>query len=110
MKKSSEKKKVTLEHISKSIDYLAIASKTEFDRVNTKLDQMVTKYDFNEFKKQIETTLFNIDGKLHTVDQRLDVIEKALGPLVYASAGMQRIMREYGTRIDRLEHKVGIKK
>jgi predicted nuclease with TOPRIM domain len=96
-------KKATFASIEKSIDGLAVIAKKGFDETNEKLDDLV------EFKKNAELTLYNMDRKLHTVDQRLDAIEKTLGPLVHVSGFMQKEIRNLNVRISRLEHKAGIK-
>ncbi|HCB35216.1 MAG: hypothetical protein A2W52_03695 [Candidatus Taylorbacteria bacterium RIFCSPHIGHO2_02_49_25] len=86
-----------------TVDSLARSTKEGFDRMDAFHNEMT------EFAHKTSLTLFNIDGKLQTVDQRLDAIEKTLGPLVQVSSFMQKEIRELNTRVTRLEHNAGIK-
>ncbi|HEY4516057.1 MAG TPA: hypothetical protein VJH67_02625 [Candidatus Paceibacterota bacterium] len=92
----------SINDVSDTVDSLAISAKNGFDN-------MVSKTEFGDFKDEINTTLFNIDNKLRTVDQRLEAIEKILGPLMRVSSLMQNEIRNLNSRVARLEHKAGIK-
>lgn len=128
MKKKLKKEKITLETIAKSlgtlatkidleksIDSLAMITKRGFDNTVSKeafgefKEEMTDfKIDITEFAQKTSLTLLNIDAKLQTVDQRLDAIEKTLGPLVHVSNAVQRELREHNERIARIEHKIGL--
>ncbi|OHA18371.1 MAG: hypothetical protein A2836_03235 [Candidatus Taylorbacteria bacterium RIFCSPHIGHO2_01_FULL_45_63] len=123
MKKVS--KKVTLASISKSIEQLATKNDLEklgvitahgFDTTvaETKFTEFKDEFtefkdDMTEFAQKTALTLFNMDSKLQTVDQRLDAIEKTLGPLVQVSSVMQKEIRDLNSRVTKLEHHAGIK-
>ncbi len=114
MKKKTDKK-VTLNTVDKKIDTLittvdnlAIATKRGFDNTVSKEEFGEFKDEMTEFKQKTELTLFNIDSKMQTVDQRLDGIEKTLGPLVHVSNALQNELREHAHRLSIIEHKVGL--
>ena len=77
------------------IENLAVSTKNGFDEVNTKLDD--SKKEFTEFKKDAELSLYNVDRKLQTVDDRLEAIERSLGPLVQIPLFMQKEIRNQST-------------
>lgn len=136
MRKKTETEKITLATIAKKLDSVATKTdlstiSKSIDDLTTTVDNLaiatnrgfenaISKKEFGEFKeemtdfkeemtdfaKKTNLTLFNIDGKLQTVDQRLDAIEKTLGPLVHVSNAVQRELREHSERIARIEHKL----
>ena len=119
MVKKGKKQKVTLVTVSKKIDDLAVSTaksiedlaiitKKGFDNTVSKEEFTEFKTEMTEFKKGTETTLFNLDGHAKKTNERLDAIEKAMGPLVQVSGFMQKEIRELNMRVNRLEHKVGI--
>ncbi len=96
MKQKRKKEKATLSSISKSIEKLATKDDLEksieklavitahgFETTVVKTEFTEFKNDMTEFAQKTAVTLFNMDSELQTVDQRLDSIEKTLGPLVY---------------------------
>lgn len=103
MKKKVGKKEYSAKEIIDSIDSLARMTKKGFDDMYEFINEMT------DFKNEAGMTLFNIDSKLRTVDQRLDAIEKILGPLMKTTFVMGNEIRGLNTRVERLEHKVGIK-
>lgn len=90
--------------LSDTVDSLARSTKEGFDKADAFQDEMT------EFAKKTPLTLFNMDSKLQTVDQRLDAIEKTLGPLVQVSSALQRELREHERRLSLIERKVGLVK
>lgn len=101
--------------LDKAIENLAIITNNGFANTVSKEDFSEFKEEMTEFKEEMTEfkhktglTLFNIDSKLQTVDQRLDAIEKTLGPLVHVSDAVQRELREHNERIARIEHKIGL--
>lgn len=119
MKKTS--KKVTLQTLDKKIDTLGQTFDKKIDVLTEIVDGLArsTKQGFDaafafqkdmtEFAHKTALTLFNIDSKLQTVDQRLDAIEKTLGPLVQVSSVMQKEIRELNARVTKLEHNANLK-
>jgi len=102
MKNRRVKKEYSTKDVIDSIDSLAVMTKKGFDK-------MVTKDEFEDYKDEIGMTLYNIDSKLRTVDERLDAIEKTMGPLVRISGIMQNEIRDLNSRVAKLEHKIGVK-
>ena len=101
------KKKVYSKKKSTSLDGLAVMVQSGFTDMQ---ERMLEKPDFMDFKSKAEQILYAIDGKLQSVDQRLDAIEKTLGPLVHVTDALGREYRHLETRIARLEHKAGLHK
>lgn len=123
MKKSRNNEEVTLASIAKSLERLptktdleksveglAIMTANGFEKTVSKTDFAEFRDEMTDFKKKTGMTLFNMDSKLQTVDQRLDAIEKTLGPLVHVSNAVQRELREHNERIVRIEQKMGLVK
>lgn len=95
--------------LSETVDSFARSTKEGFDRMDIFHAEMTDfKVDMADFVGKTNTTLFNMDSKLHTVDQRLDAIEKTLEPLMLASGAMQRELREHERRLVHVEQKVGL--
>lgn len=92
----------TVGTLSDTVDSLARSTKEGFDKAEAFQEEMT------EFAKKTALTLFNVDSKLQTVDQRLDAMERTLGPLVHVSNAVQRELREHNARIERIEHKIGL--
>ena len=131
MKMKQKAEKATLASISKSIEGLAtkaelkrLATKADFERSIEKLavitargfENTVSKTEFTEFKnemtdfaKKTGVTLFSLDSHARTTNERLDAIEKILGPLVQVSSVMQKEIRDLNLRVTKLEHREGIK-
>lgn len=120
MKKRRKTEKVTLASIAKSLERLptkadleksveglAIMTVNGFENTVSKTDFTEFRDEMTDFKKKTGMMLFNIDSKLQTVDQRLDAIEKTLGPLVRhrlftraRSASMNDGFRSLSARLD----------
>jgi|SRR3989338_452669 len=94
----------TVGTLTDTVDSLARSTKEGFGRMDAFHTEMT------EFAQKTALTLFNMDSKLQTVDQRLDAIEKALGPIVHASSFYQSALREHERRIALLERKAGFSK
>ena len=99
-----------------TVDSLAIATKRGFDNTVSKTEftefkeeMLDFKRDMTDFKKKAEMTFFNLDSHARTTNERLDAIEKILGPLVQISSFMQKEIRELNSRVIKLEHHAGIK-
>lgn len=67
-----------------SIDSLVISVKHGFEEMYEFRDEMYG------FKNKTETTLFSLDSHARQTNERLDAIEKTLGPLVQVSSFMQK--------------------
>ena len=93
---------------TKSISDLAIFTKRGFDQTVSLETFNDFTHDMLAFKKHTETTLFNLDGHARTTNERLDAIEKALGPLVQTTSFYQQTLREHERRIAFLERKTGL--
>ena len=120
--KNKSNKKVTLENVAikvdkvadnvdkltYNLDALAVTTKRGFDNVHGELkefkDEMHEfKDEMHEFKNKTEESLFNLNSHANQTNDRLDAIEKTLGPLVHVSSIMQKEIRSLNTRVDRLE-------
>lgn len=123
MKKSRKNEEVTLASIAKSLERLptkadleksveglAIMTANGFKNTVSKTNFTEFRDEMTDFKRKTGMTLFNIDSKLQTVDQRLDAIEKTLGPLVQASSFYQSTLREHERRLLLIEREVGLSK
>ena len=107
MKKKSNKK-VTLENVAESIDTLAVITKKGFDDVHSELkefkDEMYEfKNEMHEFKDKTEKSLFDLNSHANETNERLNAIEKTLGPLVLVSSVVQKEIRSLNIRVLRLE-------
>ena len=99
--KNKSNKKVTLENVAESVDNLAVITKRGFDNVHGELKEF--KDEMHDFKNKTDATLFTLSSKANETNDRLDAIEKTLGPLVHVSSIMQKEIRSLNTRVDRLE-------
>lgn len=110
MTEKRKTEKVTLNSISKSIDDLAIITERGFNRTVSKEEFTEFKGEMTDFKKNTERTLFNLDSHARTTNERLDAIEKVLGPLVQTSSFYQSTLREHERRLSLIEREVGLAK
>lgn len=135
MAKKKTQKKITLNTLAESINSFGAKTDFSFKQVNESIDSLaritkagfdntVSKTEFNEFKtemydfrddmlefeKKTNTTLLNLDGHAQETNNRLDAIEKTLGPLVQVSGLMQKEIRSLNIRVERLEKQAGLAK
>ena len=127
MKKTA--KKVTLQTLDKKIDTLGQALDKKIDTFDEKINALTdvvdtlarsTKQGFEaahefqkdmaEFAQKTSVTLFNLDSHARTANERLDAIEKTMGPIVHLPSVMQREFRDYDRRLSLVEKKIGIAK
>ena len=99
-----------LETLTDIVDVLARSTKQGFDSITTKQEFTEFKEDMTAFAKQTGITLFNLDSHARTANERLNAIEKALGPLVQASSFYQNTLREHERRLSLIERAVGLVK
>ena len=106
--KNKSNKKVTLENVAESVDNLAVITKRGFDNVHGELKEFKDEmHDFkdemHDFKNKTDATLFTLSSKANETNDRLEAIEKTLGPLVHVFSVVQKEIRSLNTRVDRLE-------
>lgn len=94
----------TVGTLSDTVDSLARSTKEGFDRMDTFHDEM------NDFVKKTGVTLFSLDSHARTANERLDAIEKVLGPLIQTSSFYQSTLREHERRLSLIEREVGLAK
>ena len=99
--KNKSNKKVSLESVAESIDNLAVITKRGFDNVHDELKEF--KGEMHDFRNKTDATLFTLSSKANQTNDRLEVIEKTLGPLVHVFSVVQKEIRSLNTRVDRLE-------
>ncbi len=87
MRNKHKIKRVSLASVAKSIDDLAMITKRGFDHTAPK-EAFATfegefldfRKDMTDFRKKTGATLFNLDAHAQATNDRLNAIEKALGP------------------------------
>src|SRR3989344_9497443 len=84
------------------VDALARSTKQGFDAAQE------FQKDMTEFANKTGVTLFNLDSHARTTNERLDSIEKTLGPIVHLPGVVQRELREHDRRLSLIEKKIGI--
>ncbi len=107
--KAELKRLATKADLERSVEKLAVITARGFENTVSKTVFTEFKDDMTEFAKKTGVTLFNLDSHARTTNERLDAIEKILGPLVQVSSVMQKEIRDLNLRVTKLEHHAGMK-
>ncbi|CAN5475198.1 hypothetical protein BH11BAC2_BH11BAC2_10460 [soil metagenome] len=92
--------------VFEAIDSLAQITKKGFDSIE---ERMVTKVEFQEFKKETHQNFFNLDTKLDSVEKRVKKIEVVIEPLILDNREIKKEINNLNQRVDHLGNPVKMK-
>jgi hypothetical protein len=93
--------------INDAVSSLTASLTVIFEKI---LDIMVTKDEFNEFKKNTEHSFYEINTKLKDHDRRFDTVDRRLEKVDTMISLHSRENRNFNLRFEKLEKHTGLKK